>query len=215
MSESTHGNDSPKDPLHQEYPECLQGYFLISEVDLMDPNFHRTVVLITEHNKDGAFGLVVNRRSQLTLGDVIPEFETSVAQTIPVYIGGPLQPEFVFTLHGGLPVELRSEHAVELLPNLVFEPVFDVLGDYLRHKYTPGGLPERDGSESVHLYAGYAGWAEGQLERELSQGAWVVRPASAAHIFNPNPEAGWEAALSEMGGLFKIVAQTGYKPSLN
>jgi putative transcriptional regulator len=196
----------------RELPDSLEGHFLISEADLVDPNFRRTVVLIIHHNEEGAFGLVVNRRTEVTLSDVLPDLGGSQSGGIPLFIGGPVQPRYLFCLHSGLPQSLESEHSSHPLEHVVFEPDFGSLTEYLKGEWS--GLSERD-RPTVRAYAGYAGWAAGQLESELERGAWVVRPAAAKHIFHPNPEEGWREALGELGGFNKIVADTGFKPSMN
>ena len=196
----------------RELPDSLEGHFLISEADLVDPNFHRTVVLIIHHNDEGAFGLVINRRTEVTLRDVLPDLGGSESGGIQLFVGGPVQPRYLFCLHSGLPPDLESEHSSHPLEHVVFEPDFGSLTDYLKGEWS--SLPERD-RPTVRAYAGYAGWAAGQLESELDRGAWVVRPAAAKHIFHPNPEEGWREALGELGGFNKIVADTGFKPSMN
>jgi putative transcriptional regulator len=193
-------------------PRWLEGHFLISEADLSDPNFTRTVVLIVHHNEEGAFGLVLNRRLDVTLGQVSPDFSRGGAGEIPIYYGGPVQPQYVFCLHSGLPEELRSEHAAVPVQHVVFEPFVTGLSDYLRTTWS--GLPDNR-RPPIHLYSGYSGWAPGQLEAELARDSWVVRPAAAKHIFHPNPEEGWREALGELGGFYRIVADTGFKPSMN
>jgi putative transcriptional regulator len=194
------------------YPRSLEGHFLISEVNLADPHFQHTVVLMVNHDENGALGLVVNRRLDVTLGDVIPDFEGTEPGKLPIYQGGPVQPEYLFTIHSGLPRNLRTEQATTPIEQVTFEPGFQILVDYLKGAWA--SLPSSD-RPPVHLYAGYAGWSSGQLERELSAGAWIVRPAAAKHIFRADPEEGWREALGELGGLYKIVADTDFKPSMN
>ena len=195
-----------------EIPRWLKGHFLISEVGLDEPNFRRTVVLIISHDAESAFGLVVNRRLDVTLGEVLPDFKDTPAESLAVYQGGPVQPQYLVSMHSGLPQDLHSEGADSPVQHVVFEPDFGVLKDYLLGEW--GEMAETD-RPPVRLYAGYAGWAPQQLEGELLRGAWVVRPATAKHIFNPNPDEGWREALGELGGMHKIVAETGFKPSMN
>ena len=192
--------------------EWLTGNFLISDVNLVDPNFNRTVILLIDHDDDGAFGVVVNRRLDATLSLVIPEFADSAAGSIALYEGGPVQRDYLFAIHSGLPDSVRSEHAIEPIEHVTFEPAFQVLSDYLKDEWesrSQHDLPP------VHLYVGYSGWGGGQLESELREGAWIVRPASAKYIFTEDPDEGWRGALGELGGIHKIVADTGYKPSMN
>ncbi len=204
QSRSTHGGP--------DEPQFLEGYFLISEVELMDPNFYRTVVLLVKHDEEGAFGLVVNRRSNVTLEEVLEGFEEGPAKDLPIHVGGPVQQEYLFALHSGFPDQLESEHSSAPAEGVVFEPVTESVVDYLKTAWPI--LPEAD-RPKIHLYAGYSGWGAGQLENELTAGAWVVLPASSDIVFYPDPAEGWRQALSRKGAFYKIVAETGFKPSMN
>ena len=95
-----------------DFPRFLTGHFLISSVHLVDPNFYRTVVLLVQHAEDGAFGLVVNRSSDRTLSSVIPEAGEGL--DAPLYIGGPVQQDYLFALHGGLPSKVQARERGEL-----------------------------------------------------------------------------------------------------
>ena len=203
---------SPIDPARQQIPESLEGYFLISETDLMDPNFFRTVVLITDHNDKGAFGLVVNRRSTAQLYEVLPGFSENDAGAIPVYVGGPVQQEYLFVLHSGLPENTQSQHAETPAPGVVFEPATEPLVTWLQNDWT--SIPPDD-RPRLHLFAGYSGWGPGQLEDEIRHGAWYVHKATADIVFHAEPEQGWKEALSRKGEIYRIIAETGYRPSIN
>ena len=198
--------------MENEGHEWLIGHFLISDVNLIDPNFRRSVVLMINHDEEGALGLVVNRRLEVTLGEVMPDFEGTEAGKLPIFQGGPVQPQYLFAIHSGLPDAVRSDHASNPIEHVTFELTFQVLTDYLRDDWADLGEKERP---PINLYAGYSGWEGGQLERELEHGSWIVRPAAAKHIFSLDPNEGWRAALGELGGIHKIVAETGYKPSMN
>lgn len=193
-------------------PRFLEGYFLISEVELLDPNFYRSVVLLVKHDEEGAFGLVVNRRSNVTLQDVLEGFEEGPAKDLPIHVGGPVQQEYLFALHGGFPDQFQSEHASAPAEGVVFEPVTETVIDFLKTQWA--GLTE-SARPKIHLFAGYSGWGAGQLENELKSGAWVVLPASSDIVFYPDPSEGWRQALGRKGAFYKIVAETGFKPSMN
>ena len=195
-----------------DLPRWLPGYFLISEVELRDPDFLQTVVLMINHDEEGAFGLVVNRQLDVTLGQVLPGFENTAAGKLVIYQWGPVQPQYLFTIHSGLPEGVKSEQASSPIEHVVFEPAFPNLEAYLKKEWA--ALQEQD-RPPVNLYAGYAGWGPGQLEAELVHGAWIVRPAAAKHVFSESPDEGWRQALGELGGMHKIIAETGFKPSMN
>jgi putative transcriptional regulator len=193
-------------------PESLRGYLLISETELMDPNFHRTVVLIVDHNHEGAFGLVLNRPADAELGEIVEEFEETAAGSAEMFVGGPVEQHYLFTLHSGLPPSATSNYSSSPIEGVVFEPVFSSIESYLLETW-PDTVPSA--RPSFNFYLGYAGWGPGQLEDELEENAWVIIPADSDIVFNDHPEEGWNAALTKKGGLYRIVAQTGFKPSLN
>jgi len=193
-------------------PHCLEGHFLISETDLLDPNFMQTVVYMVEHNDKGGLGFVVNRKSETTLHEILPDFDDHPAGELEVYIGGPVEQMYLFTLHSGLPQGRKSDTASSALSGVVLEPDFALIRDFLINEW-PDLPPEH--RPEIRFYAGYAGWAPGQLEDELDSNAWVVIPASAGIVFAPRPEESWRNALRKKGGIYWVVAETGSKPSLN
>lgn len=208
MGDNTLPTDSSGAPL----PASLDGYFLVSETELVDPNFHRTVVLLVNHNEEGAFGLVVNRPADIALADIISDFEEQPLGALPTFIGGPVEQHYLFTLHSGLPEAAESQYALHPGEGIVFEPVFHAMEDYLRTEWT--SLPEKQ-RPHIKFYLGYAGWGPGQLENELEQDAWLVIPATREIVFHPDPGEAWNAALTKKGGIYQIIAQTGFKPSMN
>ncbi|MCS7205067.1 MAG: YqgE/AlgH family protein [Leptospiraceae bacterium] len=192
----------------------LKGNFLISETTMLDPNFKNTVVLMIEHNEDGAFGLIVNRKSNLTLADILPEFQSQRrGSETPIYIGGPVQQEFLFAIHSPLYDRSISTTAIEVIKGVYFEPGFRNLEQYFKDDYWKD-LP-LDDKPKIRLYIGYSGWSPGQLEREIQEGSWILHPASTKIIFHPNPEEGWKDALRQKGGIYKIFADTNQDPFMN
>ncbi len=196
----------------EDEPRYLDGYFLISEFDLMDPNFYRSVILMIAHDDEGAFGLVVNRPSSLALGEVIEGVEDTPAARLPVYIGGPVQQNALFVLHMSPSRQGETPGIKKPLDRVTFEPATRSLIEYLTGEW--GALPEAE-RPVVRIYAGYSGWGPGQLEGELKRSSWVVLKASEQVVFDPDPEATWAEALAKKGPLYQIILQTGFKPSLN
>lgn len=194
-------------------PESYKGKFLISEANMSDPNFFQTVVLMVEHNADGAFGIVVNRRSKLTLSDILQGFESPLGQSCPIYVGGPVQQEYLFALHSELPDKSESEHRTSPVKGVYFEPAFRRLEQF----FVPESWEQipADDRPKIHLFLGYSGWAPGQLEREMERGSWITHPASAKIVFHENPEEGWKNALRDKGGIYRVFADTNPEPGLN
>ena len=196
----------------EDDPRYLDGYFLISEFDLMDPNFYRSVILMIAHDDEGAFGLVVNHPSRLSLGEVIEGVEDTPAASIPVFVGGPVQQNALFVLHTSQSREGEASGLKKPLDGIVFEPATRSLIEYLTGEWA--ALPEAE-RPAVRLYAGYSGWGPGQLESELKRESWVVLKATEQVVFDPDPQATWAQALAKKGPLYQIILQTGFKPSMN
>lgn len=194
-------------------PQNLAGHFLIAETELQDPNFFRTVVLMLHHNEEGAFGLVVNRESEVTVAEVIEGMESSALAALTVFVGGPVQQNYVFVLHSGVADRYSSEHLESPCQGVFFEPSFQHVADYAGSEdYLALETEQRP---RIRVFAGYSGWGPGQLERELEEDAWLVHPARAELVFDLDSAEGWKKALSQKGGFYRIVAETGYKPSMN
>ncbi len=180
--------------------DSLRSQLLVASPQLGDPNFARTVVLITEHNADGAMGVVLNRPADTTVADAAPELERLVAPGAEVYVGGPVQPSWVIVLaEFGEPVE-------NSVP--VFGPVAFVGAG--------SDLDELTGTIGrARVFAGFAGWATGQLESELERGDWFLEPARPDDVFSSAPEDLWSEVLERKGGEYALVARMPLDPSLN
>ena len=202
----------PKRSWNYKQPRYLTGHFLVSETELTDPNFTESIVFLSQHNRQGAFGFIINHKSATSLGELVPEFEDTEAADMPVYVGGPVQQQFLFALHSGLPDGRTGEGTVEPVNGVYFEPDFGIIGEFLKNEYSQIARVNRP---SFLLCAGYAGWAPGQLENELKRGSWIVLPATAGSIFSENPQEEWRNALRRKGGIYWIAAEIGHKPSIN
>jgi len=180
----------------------LTNHFLIAMPALKDSNFFHTVTYICEHNDDGAMGIVLNRPTDLQLADLLGQLDIesssaeAVAQTI--YLGGPVQTERGFVLH-------TPEQGWDSTLNVTGEVSITTSRDILQS--IAGG----EGPEKSLIALGYAGWAGGQLEDELSANAWLSGPADIEVIFDLPPEQRWESAASLLGvDLNLLSAETGH-----
>ena len=161
--------------------------FLIAMPQLGDPNFHRTVVLMIEHNEEGSMGLVINRASPLTLSQLGKGQKLKVAQALSgqsVFVGGPVEPYRGFVLHDAKDVEEK----LELMPGLYLSMTSDALMGLLQ-------MP----TVRLRFCLGYAGWGPKQIERELAQGAWLFTEASAQTALDGDPKEIWGDTLKSMG----------------
>lgn len=163
-----------------------KGTFLIAHPSLMDPNFQQTVVLICEHGEEGTLGLIINRPTELLLSDVLPTIPVLKGTSYVLYAGGPVQPEGVVMLF----------RVVEAAAHLrkVMERVY--LG--LNREALERVITQPQPTETFRAYAGYAGWAPGQLEFEMGMGSWAVVPADPASIFDKAPEALWSEMVEAL-----------------
>jgi putative transcriptional regulator len=168
----------------------LANQLLVALPALADPNFSRSVALICQHDDDGAMGVVVNRPSEYTLGDVFEQMgiasmdEALCAQV--VLAGGPVHPERGFVLHDG---GREWDSSLAIADGLFVTTSRDVLEAMARG--------EGPGRATVAL--GCAGWGAGQLEYELTENSWLTVPADAELLFATPLEARWQAAAGRIG----------------
>ncbi len=195
-------------------PESLKGYFLISEFQILDPNFIQSVILILEHNDEGAFGLTVNRRSKLILSDVFSHFsDEPQARKTPLYVGGPLQQDYLFTLHSEMTEDHQKSETSSDVGGVIFEPSFQAVSHYFQDSLLDSIPP--DDRPTIRFFLGYSGWGKGQLEDELESGSWVVLQATPEIVFHPSPDECWRKALEKKDRIYKVFVDSHQDPSLN
>ena len=180
--------------------DSLRAHLLIASPALMDPNFRRTVVLITEHNEEGAMGVVLNRPADVTISEVVPELETLAGGEDPVYVGGPVSPGAVIVLAEFNDV---SQAAAVVAGDLGFIPA-DTDHDELSA-----------GTRRARVFAGYSGWGAGQLEAELGEDSWIVEPVEPGDVFIEDPDELWRTVLRRKGREFVLMETMPADPSLN
>ena len=161
---------------------------LLSMPQLLDPNFARTVVLLCEHAAEGAFGLVVNRPSDITAGEAV-SLTPPIAEPndLPLLIGGPVEP------HRGwiLTAEPPDEEEYRELGAGLYLSASPLL---LRRSLMARPSPRR-----TVVLAGYAGWGPGQLDGELEQSSWLIMPVELDLVFEIPAAARWEMAIRRLG----------------
>jgi putative transcriptional regulator len=157
-------------------------------------------VLITEHNDDGAMGIVLNRPATTTVTEAAPELEDLVLPGDDVFVGGPVQPASVIVLAEW---DTPDEAAV---------PVFDGVG-FVGADADPDELART--VSRARVFAGFAGWGPGQLEAELERDDWILEPALPEDVFTESPERLWSDVLARKGGEYALVARMPLDPSLN
>ena len=164
------------------------GTLLASAPHMLDPNFMHAVVLMCQHTAEGAFGLVVNRRTTATVADLLPEHPLLGSAATPVHWGGPVGQDTLQILHvhaAEVPGGLHLGGGLCLGGNL------DVLAGLLAGESDEAG---------VRFVVGYAGWGEGQLDGELAAGGWLPTALDPELVFQDDQQRTWREAIRAIGG---------------
>ena len=176
--------------------ESVAGKMLLANGSLFGDVFRQTVVLMAEHDENGALGFVLNRPTPMIVDrDESPASLDVVDPT--VFSGGPVQQ--------GLLSVIAEFVAPEHSTKLIFDSV---------------GFLNLDASEvtavrRARVFAGYSGWGPGQLEREIEEGSWVITLATSDLVFDVGPSDVWREALRRMGGEYALMATMPYDPGMN
>ena len=173
--------------------QSLRGSLLVSTPDLRDPHFDRTVVLVVEHDADGALGLVLNRPSGTPVGEVLPPWEALAAEPPVVFAGGPVDGSAAICLGSTRPGVVSA--AVQAISPIL--GVVDLDAD--------PALLAADVAR-IRVFAGYAGWGAGQLDQEVVLGGWFVVEGMPADPFSPTPAGLWRAVLRRQPGRLSLFS---------
>jgi len=167
---------------------------------LVDPNFARAVVLMTEHTEEGAMGIVLDRPSDASVADVVPQLAEIAGADAPIYVGGPVQPTALVVL-----AEFSDPTAAAWIVTA------DV--GFASADFDTSELPSV--ARRARVYAGYSGWDAGQLEAEMEADSWIVEPPIPRELFPESPDTLWNDVLARKGGQYALVARMPDDPSLN
>ena len=179
--------------------ESFRGKLLVASPALEDPNFVRSVVLITEHGEEGAMGIVLNRPADAEVEEILPELaEIAIAE--PIFVGGPVQPESLVVLGEFTDPDKAAWIVVADVGLVSASTDLDELPEAVRRG---------------RVYAGFSGWGPGQLEAEVEEEAWIVEPPIPPEIFPDDPATLWSDVLERKGGEYALVARMPEDPSLN
>jgi len=177
----------------------FKGKLLVAHPHLEDPNFYRTVVLLFEHNEEGAFGTVLNRPTEEPAGDYVTEWAHLMADPGVVFIGGPVQNEIaVGVAEWDTPGDFAD---ITLFSGVGFVN--------LSEPPEPTSSPVR-----VRVFSGYSGWDAGQLEVEMAIDSWFIADPVVDDVFG-DPEGLWSRVLRRQEGLLSLYAQYPRDVSLN
>jgi putative transcriptional regulator len=188
------------DTMRMQAPD-LANHFLIAMPSLADPNFSRTVTYLCEHSEEGALGIVINRPTDVRLGELLDHLGlqangSSIAEQ-PVFLGGPVQRDQGFVLHRPAG---RWDSSLEVAEDIILTTSQDILA----------AIAESAGPQDYLVALGCAGWGPGQREEELAETAWLSGPASADIMFSRSSERRWRDAAALLGvDLSLLSADTG------
>ena len=166
------------------------GTLLASAPSLRDPNFMHTVSVICEHSEAGAYGLVINKQSTLTVDRLLIDHPLFRELPIPVWWGGPVGSNALQILHR-VPDDLPGGH--EIGGGLFIGGELDDFASYVER------TPPAELTYHARFLLGYAGWGEGQLEMELRTGSWVPLALNTELAFRDDQEATWQEAVRSLG----------------
>jgi putative transcriptional regulator len=170
--------------------DTLTNHFLIAMPGMGDPFFARTVTYLCQHSVEGALGIVLNRPSELTLVDVMDQMKIDLQQEdigkMPIYLGGPIQPDRGFVLHE---TGQNWDSTLRVSSEISMTTSRDILE----------AMGEGKGPKNALIALGYAGWTQGQLEREIIDNAWLNTPGDRSILFDFPPAQRWKAAADLVG----------------
>lgn len=191
--------------MSEEDVNHFTGQLLVATPALVDPNFERTVVLLLEHDHDGALGVVISRPTDVSVGDVLPAWSDLVTGPDVLFSGGPVQTD------AALAVAVVDAGVSDAAP-VGWRPLYPGAG--LLDLDAPPELV-RHVLSGLRIFAGYAGWGAGQLEAEIAEGSWYVVPAETTDILTADAETLWRRVLRRQPGELAFVANCPADPSQN
>lgn len=169
----------------EENQPLERGVFLVANPDLKGPYFRKSVILLVSHGRDGTTGLIINRPSNHSLSDALPGIKQFEKSKELLFVGGPLKPHVPFFL---LRAKEAPEGSVKLFDHVYYSHNISILSSE---------ATDRDHGKSMRIYAGYAGWAPGQLEAEIIMGSWRIVRGGADVIFDRKNDEIWDDLIKD------------------
>lgn len=184
-------------------PTYLNNQFIIAMPNLTDPTFFHTVTYLCQHNKDGALGIVINRLANMKLGEIFRQMNipvtSEIASEMPVFTGGPVQQHRGFVLH--TPNEKAWDMTLPVSDTISLTTSRDIIE----------AIAVGEGPEQYLVALGYAGWSEGQLEKEMLNNTWLSTPFGKQVLFDTSINQRWSAAASQIGiDINQLTAPAGH-----
>ena len=168
----------------------LEGQLLLAMPGIGDPRFERAVILVCQHSAEGAMGLIINRPFQrLSVAELLQQLEVDPPEEFentPVHAGGPVEPSRGFVVHTA---DYQQPSTLPVTDKIHLTATLDILRDMAAHR----------GPSKTLVALGYAGWAPGQLDKELTRHGWLSAPATGAIVFDAPIDQKWSRAMSSIG----------------
>ncbi len=180
----------------------LNNQFIIAMPMLADPNFFHTVAYLCQHNEEGALGIVINRATDMKLGEIFKQMDIKIATPVsseaPVYAGGPVHQERGFVVHTSCGIWQATMAVSETISLTTSRDVLEAIA-------------AGEGPEQYLVALGYAGWGAGQLEKEIMDNAWLNSPSGKKVMFDTPINSRWSAAAEQIGiDINKLTAPAGH-----
>jgi putative transcriptional regulator len=186
--------------------DSIRGKFLIAGKHLRDNNFFKSIVLMLEHNDEGAMGLVINRPLDVSLSEALSKHFDFPASDHYLYDGGPVEQNALLILHNS--TDHDQEH-VAVVPGVFVGTSPDIFERVVQ------SISEDDASFRFRIFAGYSGWSAGQLESEMARGDWYAVKAKSQHVFGDDPYEVWEDVMQSFYESHRILPNQPPSPEWN
>ncbi len=178
------------------------GSLIVSEPFMMDPNFKRSVVLLTEYEEAGAIGFILNQRSDLSLNDLISDLNPT---DFPVFIGGPVANDTLHFIHSCYD---KLNSGIELSKGVYWGGNFEALQVLINNKELK--------HDEIKFFIGYSGWGQGQLAQEIEQNSWLVTDKFNSEVlFVEDEENLWREVVIGLGPKYAHIANFPENPQWN
>ena len=184
-----------------KFKDIKRGNLLIAEPSILDDQeFNRSVILISEHNKNGTVGFILNKPTEHTINELIPEINSDHI----TYSGGPVAEDNLYFVHT-VPELIPNSELIS--DNIYWAGDFNIVKDLLNEG--------KINKNQIRFFLGYSGWSNNQLREELAQTSWIVKKNTVKNLFSINTLSFWKKELLKIGGDYKIWANAPKDPKLN
>ena len=160
---------------------------LIAMPSLEGTFFEKSVILLCNYDKDGAFGLIMNNPSKTKVKEILAnEIQNNSAFDVPLLVGGPVQPESFWAVHSS---DFSVKETTVLSKGIHLSSAQDILNS----------LAEGNNVKSYHFGSGYSGWSAGQLDQEIQEESWWLGPLDESILLNLDYELRWDTTMNNLG----------------